>query len=276
MTQFTITPLSETFGAEISGIDLSGPLSETTQAEILAAWRKHLVLIFRGQNLSPENLLDFARGFGTLDLAPPFDNQQSSLPGYPEIAVVSNVQEQGAPIGGLGAGELSWHSDMTYRRDPPVGCALFAREIPREGGNTHFLNMAACLDSLSPELRATVNGRRLVHDSRYTSAGTERVSADNFATVDHPLVIVEPLSHKKSLLLGRRRQSAVIGLDERDGKALLDALWAPADQNLFTVTHSWQPGDVVLWANIAVMHRRDAFSSQERRVLLRAQIASLN
>jgi taurine dioxygenase len=276
MTEFTTTPLSPTFGAEISGIDLSAPLSEATRAEILAAWRKHLVLVFRGQNLSPENLLDFARGFGTLDLAPPFDNQQSSLPGYPEIAVVSNVQEQGAPIGGLGAGELAWHSDMTYRRDPPIGCALFAREIPREGGNTHFLNMAACLESLSPELRATINGRRLVHDSRYTSAGTERVAADDFATVDHPLMITEPLSHKKSLLLGRRRQSAVIGLDERDGKALLDALWAPADANLFTVTHSWQPGDVVLWANIAVMHRRDAFSSQERRVLLRAQIASLN
>ena len=276
MTEFTTTPLSETFGAEISGIDLSVPLSEATRAEILAAWRKHLVLIFRGQALSPENLLDFARGFGTLDLAPPFDNQQSSLPGYPEIAVVSNVQERGAPIGGLGAGELAWHSDMTYRRYPPVGCALFAREIPSEGGNTHFLNMPACLESLSPELRATINGRRLVHDSRYTSAGTERVAADDFATVDHPLMITEPLSHKKSLLLGRRRQSAVIGLDERDGKALLDALWAPADQNLFTVTHSWKPGDVVLWANIAVMHRRDAFSSQERRVLLRAQIAALN
>jgi taurine dioxygenase len=276
MTRFTTAPLSPTFGAEISGIDLSSPPSEATHADILAAWRKHLVLIFRDQTLSPENLLDFARSFGTLDLAPPFDNQQSSLPGYPEIAVVSNVQEQGAPIGGLGAGELAWHSDMTYRRDPPVGCALFAREIPNEGGNTPFLNMAACLNSLSPELRATIAGRRLVHDSRYTSAGTERVAGDSFATVDHPLVITEPLSHQRSLLLGRRRQSAVIGLDEADGKALLDALWEPADQNRFVVTHNWKPGDVVLWANIAVMHRRDAFNSHERRVLLRAQIAALN
>ena len=273
---FTIAPLSPTFGAEISGIDLSQDLSALARAEILAAWRTHLVLIFRGQALSPENLLTFARGFGTLDLAPPFDNKQSSLPGYPEIAVVSNVEDKGAPIGGLGAGELAWHSDMTYRQDPPVGCALFAQEIPSAGGNTYFLNMAACLESLPPDLRASIADRRLVHDSRYTSAGTERVAADNFAAVDHPLVITEPLSHKPSLLLGRRRQSAVIGLDEAHGRELLDALWAPADADRFTVTHSWKPGDVVLWANIAVMHRRDAFSSAERRVLLRAQIASLN
>ena len=271
-----ITPLSPTFGAEIAGIDLSRALSEAARAEILSAWRQHLVLIFRGQTLSPDNLLDFARGFGTLDLAPPFDNQQSSLPGYPEIAVVSNVEEKGAPIGGLGAGELAWHSDMTYRRDPPVGCALFAQEIPSAGGNTHFLNMAACLDALPMDLRGAIAGKRLIHDSRYTSAGTERVAADSFATVGHPLVITEPLSHQQSLLLGRRRQSAVIGLNEADGRELLNALWEPADQNRFTVTHSWRPGDVVLWANIAVMHRRDAFSSTERRVLLRAQIAALD
>jgi taurine dioxygenase len=277
MTQsFTTTPLSSTFGAEVAGIDLSHDLSAETRRDILAAWRKHLVLIFRGQTLTPDDLLDFARGFGTLDLAPPFDNQQSSLPGYPEIAVVSNVEEKGAPIGGLGAGELAWHSDMTYRADPPVGCALFAQEIPSEGGNTHFLNMGACLDALPPELRSTIAGRRLIHDSRYTSAGTERVSGDSFATVDHPLIITDPLSQHPILLLGRRRQSAVIGLEEADGKALLNALWEPADQNRFVVTHSWRPGDVVLWANIGVMHRRDAFNSAERRVLLRAQIASLN
>jgi len=273
---FSIAPLSPTFGAEISGIDLSQPLDGAVRANILAAWRKHLVLIFRGQSLSPEALLDFARGFGRLDLAPPFDQQQSNLPGYPEIAVVSNVEEKGAPIGGLGAGELAWHSDMTYRADPPEGCVLFAREIPSEGGNTHFLNMAACLESLPAAVRASIGERRLVHDSRYTSAGTERVAAEDFATVDHPLVITEPLSGRQSLLLGRRRQSAVIGLDEADGRALLDALWDPADHDRFAITHTWRPGDVVMWGNIAVMHRRDAFSSRERRVLLRAQIAALN
>jgi taurine dioxygenase len=273
---FTVTPLSPTFGAEISGIDLGGHLDAATRAEILAAWRRHLVLVFRGQALSPDDLLDLARGFGTLDLAPPFDNQQSSLPGYPEIAVVSNVEEKGVPIGGLGAGELAWHSDMTYRAEPPVGCALFAKEIPSQGGNTHFLNMAACLDAIGPDLRAEIAGKRLVHDSRYTSAGTERVAGDSFAAVDHPLIVTDPMSGKPILLLGRRRQSAVLGLDEAQGKQLLSALWAPAEADRFSLTHSWKPGDVILWANIAVMHRRDAFSSAERRVLLRAQIASTN
>ncbi len=272
----TVTPLSPTFGAEISGIDLGGHLDDATRAEILAAWRKHLVLVFRGQTLSPDDLLDLARGFGTLDLAPPFDNQQSSLPGYPEIAVVSNVEEKGAPIGGLGAGELAWHSDMTYRADPPVACALFAKEIPSRGGNTHFLNMAACLEWLGPDVRAKIADKRLMHDSRYTSAGTERVAGDSFAAVDHPLIVTDPLSGKQILLLGRRRQSAVLGLDEAQGKELLGELWAPADADRFALTHSWKPGDVILWANIAVMHRRDAFNTAERRVLLRAQIAGMN
>src|ERR1700744_425453 len=107
-SSLTITPLSPTFGAEISGIDLSAHLDDATRAEILAAWRRHLVLTFRRQTLSPDDLLDLARGFGTLDLAPPFDNQQSSLPGYPEIAVVSNVEDKGAPIGGVGGGRVSW------------------------------------------------------------------------------------------------------------------------------------------------------------------------
>ena len=268
-----VRPLTPTFGAELSGIDLASGLSPAARAEIFALWRRHLVIVIRDQRLSPAELLDFARGFGALDPAPPFDNQRSALEGYPEIAVVSNVEEKGAPIGGLGAGELAWHSDMTYRPEPPGGCVLLAKEIPPAGGNTHFLNMTACLGALPAGLRARIEGLRLIHDSRYTSAGTERVSGDSFATVDHPLVIADPLSGRDCLFLGRRRQSAVVGLGEAEGHELLEALWQPASDDRFVLTHEWRPGDVLLWANVAVMHRRDAFLSTDRRLLHRAQIA---
>ncbi len=268
--------LTPTFGAEILGVDLSAGLTDGLRAAIMAAWREHLVLVIRDQTLSPDDLLSLASGFGTLDLAPPFDNPQSNLAGYPHIAVVSNVEEKGKAIGGLGSGELSWHSDMTYRPKPAVGCVLFAKEIPSAGGNTHFLNMAACLTAIPDATRKSIVKLSLIHDSGYTSAGTPRQQADSFAKVSHPLIVTDPLSGKECLFLGRRRQSAVVGLDEADGQTLLNALWQPAEQGDFALTHVWRPGDVVLWANIAVMHRRDAFNSTERRVLLRAQLAELD
>ncbi len=151
-----IRPLGPVFGAEIRGVDLRQMPDAQTRAELLQAWAQHLVLLFRGQNLAPQNLLEFARSLGELDLAPPFDVENTALDGFPEIAVVSNIVEKGKPAGGLGSGELTWHSDMVYRPNPPVACALFAVEVPPSGGNTHFLSVAAARAQLPPRSNATL------------------------------------------------------------------------------------------------------------------------
>ncbi len=273
---FELRPLAGSFGAQLTGLDLSEAPSPALLDALLDAWREHLVLVVRDQNIGPDQLLNLSRAIGKLDLAPAFDQEKSNLDGYPEIAVVSNVEREGRAIGGLGHGELAWHSDMTYRRDPPVACALYAVEVPPLGGDTHFLNMVASRDALSASLENRVRSARLLHDASYTSAGTRRQPGEGGATVDHPVITRDPLSGRECLLLGRRRGSGVLGVEDETGKALVEELWQHADRDAFVTTQHWRSGDLVLWANMAVMHRRDAFDGKQNRILHRAQIARLN
>src|SRR5690349_8227302 len=120
--------LGSCFGAEVTGLRLDERLDDDAIEFLAGAWRRHLVLLLRDQRLSPATMAALGRRLGELDLAPPLDAARNHLAGYPEIAVVSNVVENGEAIGGLGHGELAWHSDMTFREQPPVACALYAVE----------------------------------------------------------------------------------------------------------------------------------------------------
>jgi taurine dioxygenase len=272
-----IRPLSPDFGAEIIGLDLEKGLTDALFLELIALRRRHLVLLIRGQETGDRKLVDFARRFGTLDPAPALDKARSSPDGFPEITVVSNVIENGQPIGGLGHGELSWHSDMTYVVDPPVGCVLHAWEAPTGAGKTHFASLRAALAALSPEDRARVATLQSVHDSAYTSAGTKRhgVSHPEKPRV-HPLVIRHPSWGDEALLIGRQRGGAVVGLPQAESDALLSRIWNAATRPENTIAHDWRPGDVVIWDNLHVLHRRDAFDGDARRILHRAQIRALH
>jgi len=235
-------------------------------------------VVFRGQHdLTDADLLLFSRQFGQLDPAPSFDTKQSHAEGYPEIAVVSNIKKQdGEPLGGLGDGELGWHSDMTYVSNPPIACLLHARELPESGGDTYFLNLEAAYASLPLGLRNSIGRHRVFHDAGYTSAGTRRHNTADGAGAWHGLVISNPLSGRPSLFLGRRLNRVVEQLDEVAAQSLLDELWNHAVQETHILRHRWQPGDLLLWNNIAVMHRRDAFDPAARRRLHRTQIRSLD
>jgi taurine dioxygenase len=269
-----IQSLHPRFAAQITGFDL-GQIADDRFAEIVAAWRQHPVLVFRDQTLSPEAQIAFARRLGDLDLAPPFDVEQSALAGYPELAVVSNIKVGGKPIGGLGDGELSWHSDMTYAETPPVACALLARELPPEGGDTYFLDLRAAWRELPQELRERVLSARIYHDRAYTSAGTPRNDAKASEGQWHPVRISDPVSGEHALMLGRRRNGR-LAIGDDDDPELLDALWLHADQQAHVYRHRWRANDLVLWNNLMAMHRRDAFDPAARRLLHRAQIRRLN
>ena len=268
-----LRPLGPLFGAEIAGIDLADIDSEDL-AFLAAAWRRHLVLVLHDQKLEPAALLALGRRLGELDMAPPLDAARSHVDGYPEVAVVSNVLENGEPIGGLGYGELAWHSDMTFREVPPVGCVLHGIEVP-EGGDTHFLSLVDAASRLPAALRREIEGLRLLHDRRYTSAGTPRRDSEALPTTAHDLLATDPLSGRPCLLLGRRLNSGVAGLDEAASQALLDRIWAQLDDPALVLRHAWRPGDVVFWGNLSVMHRRDAFDATARRILHRLQFRQL-
>jgi taurine dioxygenase len=273
----SVTPTGSALGAEVRGVDLR-EVDRRAFAAIHRAWLDHLVLLFRGQNLSDDELVAFSRRLGDLDLAPIQENGRRFVEGHPEIYVVSNVVENGIAIGSLGAGDLLWHTDMSYQEDPPKASMLYAIEVPPGGGDTGFVNMYHAYETLPSELRARLTALGVKHDGTYNSGGYLRAGVTPTddprrapGTV-HPLVCTHPETGRKCLYLGRRRNAYIEGLPLVQSEALLDELWAYATRDELTWYNAWRVGDLVLWDNRCTMHRRDPFDADARRVMHRTQI----
>ena len=275
-----IKNLDAALGAEVADIDLSKPLPRSDIDVIEAAWRERLVVVFHGQLLSDPQLIAFSRNFGELDPPGPNPYGEPFNEEHPELNVISNVVEDGKPIGNLGDGEAVWHADMTYVDVPPKAAILHALEVPppEAGGNTYFANMIAAHESLPADLKKAVDGQIAVHDASRNSAGMLRKGYKEVTDVretvgaHHPMVRTDPKTGRKALFLGRRPNAYVPGLSVTESEALLDALWAHATQPRFAMCHEWRVGDLLIWNNLSVLHRRDPFDPKTRRVMHRSQI----
>jgi len=272
-----VRPTGVALGAEIRGVDLT-QISEQDFADIHHAWLDHQVLLFRGQNLDDEQLIAFSRRFGELDWAPIQETGRRFVEGHPEIYVVSNVIENGVPIGSLGAGEAVWHTDMSYMPDPPKASMLYALETPPSGGNTGFVSMYAAYEAMPAALQQRIRGMSLKHDGTYNSGGYVRQGVD---AVDdpltspgavHPIVCKHPETGRPVLYLGRRRNAYITGLPLAESEALLNELWSYADREELAWYNQWRLGDLVIWDNRCTMHRRDPFDSNARRIMHRTQV----
>jgi taurine dioxygenase len=276
----TLKNLEGALGVEISGIDVSRPLSRDEIGTIEDAWASRLVVVFHDQNLSDPQLIAFSRHFGELD--PPGPNPYGApfLKDHPELNVISNVVENGRPLGNLGDGEAVWHADMTYIEVPPKAAMLHALEVPppEAGGNTYFANMFEAYETLPAELKQAAEGKVAVHDASRNSAGMLRKGYKEVTDVretvgaHHPLVRTDRETGRKALFLGRRPNAYVLGLTVAESDALLDALWAHATQPHLAMCHEWRVGDLLMWNNLSVLHRRDPFDPKTRRVMHRSQI----
>src|SRR5580692_12570919 len=170
-----IKPLDAPLGTEISGVDLSRPVAPADVARIEDAWRARLVVVFHDQQLSDPQLIAFSRNFGELDPPGPNPFGQPFLKDHPELNVISNVVQDGKPIGNLGDGEAVWHADMTYVDVPPKAAVLYALEVPDgPGGDTYFADMFAAYAALPADLKKRADGKRAVHDASRNSAGMLR------------------------------------------------------------------------------------------------------
>ena len=198
----------------------------------------------------------FSRRFGDLDLAPVQETGRRFVAGHPEIYVVSNVMEDGAPIGSLGAGEAVWHTDMSYLPAPPKASVLYALEVPAAGGDTWFCTMYAAVERLPTALQRRVAGLRVKHDGTYNSGGYLRqgvTPTDDPRTAPgalHPLICRHPESGRQMLYLGRRATPSSKGCRSTSRSALLDEIWAHAAPEI-AWRHHWRVGDLVLWDNRA-------------------------
>src|SRR5215469_2517490 len=154
-SRVSVVPAGKALGAEIQGVDLR-TIDADDFACVYRAWLDHSALLFREQDLADEDLIEFSQKFGDLDWAPVQESGRRFVEGHPEIYVVSNVMENGEPIGSLGAGEASWHTDMSYLHDPPKASILYALEVPPTGGNTYFCSMYGAYEFLPEELKRRI------------------------------------------------------------------------------------------------------------------------
>ena len=272
-----VIPSGRALGVEVRGIDLT-KLGDAAFARLIQVWHQYSVVLIRNQRLSDQELIAFSRRLGDLDWAPIQETGRRFVEGLPEIYIVSNVKVNGEPIGSLGDGEAVWHTDMSYLEVPPKASILYSLEVPPLGGNTSFCTMYGIYEALPQTLKDRIAGLKIKHDGTYNSGGYVRqgvTPTDDPRTSPgavHPLVCTHPDTGWRMLYLGRRRNAYLVGLELAESDALLDELWSFVDRPEFAWEHVWRVGDLVLWDNRCIMHRRDAFDPSSRRVMHRTQV----
>jgi taurine dioxygenase len=287
-----ITPTGGPLGAEVSGIDFSAPVDNSTATALNAAWSEHLVLLFRDQDISDAEHIAASALFGepAVGASRSYYEKSGIPPGnnvvkHPEIAVISNLGPDGVPVmenDGLGSGEVVWHSDNSYIETPPAGSFLRALEVPPKGGSTSFTNQYLAYETLPDDVKTRITGLYTKQDSTRNSAGVLRPGVTAPKTLadvpgpDHPLVRLHSVTGRKALYLGRRRvfpSQFIIGWDRAESEDLLNFLWNHATQVKFEWGHDdWRPGDMLLWDNRCVMHHRDPHAGTHRRIMHRTQL----
>jgi len=252
-----IRKLTDTFGAEIVGLDLTQPLDAATQARVRGAFLDHGILLFRGQALTPPQHIGFTRGFGDLEI-----HVQTGylLPGHPEIFVLSNIKQDGRLIGGVDCA-LSWHSDSSYLAVPSLGSALYAIQAPPVGADTWFAGMSPAYEALPEAKRRQIDPLKAVHSylklqqEQFPERPLTEEQRRKTPPVEHPVVRVHPETGRRSLFLGGSVIAGVPGLPTDEGIALMHELLRFATGDAFTYCHRWQEGDVVMWDNRCTVHR---------------------
>ena len=241
--------LSAAGGAEITGIDLSRPLSDGARERIYAAMLAHQFLVFPRQSLSREAQYEFTAQFGEVEA------HGGGRPGKrQDVAhVTANLDADGNPSDRFAKGaNYRWHTDKPYYRTPPALTVLYAVELPPQGGDTEFANTRLAYDALDDGMKRRIEDLRVVF--QWERGLRPGYYANELPPVDHPLVRTHPDTGAKALYLGNHALR-IAGMDEAEGAALLAALLDHATQPRFTYAHRWRPGDLVMWDNRATLHR---------------------
>jgi len=272
---FTVSPLSDALGAEIGGLDLSEPLDAPVVEALRDAFHEHLILLFRGQDLTWENQIAFAGRFGPLGVRKRKAENRPEGAAADHMMLITNIREDGKPIGSLPDGEMLFHHDMCYVAAPDMATLLYAIEPTRDGGHTVFANMYAAYDTLADDLKAAIAGREVLQVYNYLP--TARVSADDDpAGYDHhvqPAVIVHPVTGRRALYVNQLMSARIEGLEAAESEAALGAIRAHLDRPELSYEHAWSAGDLMMWDNYCSCHARTDFPPDQTRLLRRCTVA---
>jgi taurine dioxygenase len=268
-----VVPTGAALGAEIRGVDLAEPIDDVTFAAIERAYDEHGVIFFRGQRITPPQQVAFTRRFGAIEFN--IFGERWSVPGSPEIVVVSNITEDGRPIGVRRAGE-NWHSDMCYAARPPRGTMLYALEVPElfglALGDTEFASAAAAWDALPDAIRHRLEGRQAIFDfcGRKRAFPPTQAEKDRYPPVRHPIARTHPRTGRKCLYVMRDDCTGIEGIAPEEAEALIAALADHIVKPAFVYRHQWRQGDVLMWDNCTVQHRAiQDYEMPQRRLMHR-------
>ena len=267
-----VRPIAGALGAEISGVDLSGPLDGDTVAALRRAWLEHLVIFFHDQHLGPEAFLALARRFGEV-IEYPF---VKGLDEHPEIIPVLKLEHERVNFGGI------WHSDTAYLELPPMASMLIAREVPRAGGDTLFASMYLAYESLSAGLRRVLDGLAAVNSSAKADVtrtredrakDRPRADARKEYEATHPVVRVHPETGRKALYVNVAHTVRFDGMTEAESAPLLEYLFRHQVRPEFTCRFRWRPGSIALWDNRCTQHNPINDYHGHRRLMHRVTLA---
>jgi taurine dioxygenase len=252
VSTFSLAPLTPGIGAEVADIDLSKPIDSETAEGLLAALRDWKVLFFRGQDITTEQHLAFARNFGDLEVHP----FAPSIEGYPEVMrITHNKDDRGQ--------ENTWHSDVTWREAPSLGSILRCLESPPVGGDTLFADMYAAYDGLADEVKGEIQGRFALHDFAHFRRGLRKQGKSEaeieefnrkYPMAEHPVVRTHPDTGRKALYVNAAFTQSIVGLEKPKSDALLAHLYAQAAIPEYQCRFRWEANSIAFWDNRASQH----------------------
>ena len=265
--------LANTFGAEVEGISVTAKPTAEDIAATKALWAEHKLLLFRGQDVSEEDLVGFSKEFGDLEI---HVRTEYLSPQHPEILYVSNMKKDGKLMGILSDTEVGWHYDQIYLPRPAVGSLLAAHTLPTERGNTEFADMAAAYEALPADIKYVLDGKQATQSyeafNRAYSVPTNDKQKRRSPDIDQPVVRTHPITGVKALYLCPGMTTRIVGLSEAESDEMLDFLFDWSIKPEFVYSHEWQDGDCLMWDNACTMHRRDPFDQNEMRLMKRTTI----
>jgi taurine dioxygenase len=263
-------PLSPALGAEILAVDLRRQSDDRVFAQIEEVWHQNLVILLRDQQLSEDDEVRFAEQFGP----PAKIHTPQFVRGHPAVMLISNIREDGKPIGALPDGEMHFHTDQCHQERPAKASMLYAIEIPRKGGNTLFANAYMAYETLPDPIKRRIDGRRALNAYDYDTAATKRGTelAAGVPSYAHPVVRTHPATKRKALYVNRLMTVRIEGLPPEESNEILDMLFDHQERPEFIYEHVWRPGDLLMWDNRCTLHARTDFSPDERRLLRRVTI----
>lgn len=273
MTQYDVSRLRDSFVGEVTGVSITSHPHSEAVAFVRDSWLKHKVLVFHDQSPTEQDLVEFSRQFGDLEI---HVRREYLSTEHPELLYVSNIDQDGRRVGILGDTEVGWHYDQIYLPRPAVGSLLCAVKIPPVGAATYFADMSAAWHALPEDMQAKLAPLKATQSyeafNRAYSVPTNKEQKNRTPDIEQPLVRTHPYTGEQALYLCPGMTTRIQGISEAESDELLEYLFEWTIRPEFVYQHDWQLGDCIMWDNACTMHRRDPFDGRYERLMKRTTI----